>query len=129
MTGVSVLAGLVDKELMAGDWAEVLAPVDGTVGRLGAFLREEVASGRGYLPAGDAIFHAFRRPLADVRVLVVGQDPYPTPGHPIGAQLRGGARRVAGCRGAWSTSTSSCATTPASCRRSTASSPDGPTRA
>ena len=81
---MSALAGLVDKGLMAADWAEALAPVDGTVGRLGAFLREEVASGRGYLPAGDAVFHAFRRPLADVRVLVVGQDPYPTPGHPIG---------------------------------------------
>jgi uracil-DNA glycosylase len=69
---------------MAADWAEALAPVDDTVERLGAFLREEVAAGRGYLPAGDAVFHAFRRPLAEVRVLVVGQDPYPTPGHPIG---------------------------------------------
>ena len=69
---------------MAADWAEALAPVDDRVAQLGAFLREEVAAGRGYLPAGDAVFHAFRRPLADVRVLVVGQDPYPTPGHPIG---------------------------------------------
>jgi uracil-DNA glycosylase len=58
--------------------------VEPTVERMGAFLREEVAAGRGYLPAGDAVFRAFRRPLADVRVLVVGQDPYPTPGHPIG---------------------------------------------
>jgi uracil-DNA glycosylase len=81
---VSALAGLVDKGLMAADWAHALAPVDDRVARLGAFLREEVAAGRGYLPVGDAVFRAFRRPLADVRVLVVGQDPYPTPGHPIG---------------------------------------------
>ncbi len=81
---MSALAGLVEKGLMAPDWAEALAPVDDRVARLGAFLREEVAAGRDYLPAGDAVFHAFRRPLADVRVLVVGQDPYPTPGHPIG---------------------------------------------
>jgi len=69
---------------MAPDWAEALAPVDDRIGRMGEFLREELAAGRSYLPTGDTIFRAFRRPLADVRVLVVGQDPYPTPGHPIG---------------------------------------------
>lgn len=69
---------------MAPDWAEALAPVDDVISRLGAFLRAELAAGRPYLPPGDRIFAAFRRPLADVRVLIVGQDPYPTPGHPIG---------------------------------------------
>ena len=81
---MSALAGLVEKGLMAPDWAEALAPVDDRIGRMGEFLREELAAGRSYLPAGDTVFRAFRRPLADVRVLVVGQDPYPTPGHPIG---------------------------------------------
>jgi len=81
---MSALAGLVDKGLMAPDWAEALAPVDDRIARLGAFLREESAAGRGYLPAGDAVFRAFRRPMTDVRVLIVGQDPYPTPSHPIG---------------------------------------------
>ncbi|MDO9495324.1 MAG: uracil-DNA glycosylase [Nocardioides sp.] len=81
---MSALAGLVDKGLMAPDWAEALAPVDDRIARMGAFLREEIAAGRSYLPAGENVFRAFRRPLADVRVLVVGQDPYPTPGHPIG---------------------------------------------
>lgn len=81
---MSALAGLVEKGLMAADWAEALAPVEEQVVAMGAFLREELAAGRGYLPAGDAVFRAFRAPLADVRVLVVGQDPYPTPGHPIG---------------------------------------------
>lgn len=55
-----------------------------TIGAMGQFLRAEVAAGRGYLPAGDAILRAFTVPLADVRVLIVGQDPYPTPGHPVG---------------------------------------------
>ncbi|WP_228942847.1 uracil-DNA glycosylase [Nocardioides sp. Leaf374] len=81
---MSALAGLVEKGLMAPDWAEALAPVDTQVAAMGAFLREEVAAGHGYLPAGEHVFRAFQRPLADVRVLVVGQDPYPTPGHPIG---------------------------------------------
>jgi uracil-DNA glycosylase len=81
---VSALAGLMDKGLMAPDWAEALAPVDDRVATMGRFLREEIAAGRPYLPSGDHVFRAFRRPLADVRVLIVGQDPYPTPGHPIG---------------------------------------------
>ena len=81
---MSALAGLVDKGLVAPDWAEALAPVDDRIGAMGRFLREEIAAHRPYLPEGDKILRAFQRPLADVRVLVVGQDPYPTPGHPIG---------------------------------------------
>ena len=81
---MGALAGLVDKGLVAPDWAEALAPVDEDIARMGAFLRAEIAAGRGYLPAGEHVLRAFQRPLADVKVLVVGQDPYPTPGHPVG---------------------------------------------
>jgi uracil-DNA glycosylase len=51
---------------------------------MGEFLRTEVAEGRGYLPAGENVLRAFARPLDAVRVLIVGQDPYPTPGHAVG---------------------------------------------
>lgn len=71
-------------ELVAPDWAEALAPVADDVSRMGEVLRAETAAGRPWLPAGDAILRAFHEPLAAVRVLVVGQDPYPTPGHPMG---------------------------------------------
>lgn len=81
---MSALRGLVSRGLMASDWAEALAPVDEQIAEMGRFLRAEIAAGRGYLPAGDQVFRAFRSPLAGVRVLIVGQDPYPTPGHPIG---------------------------------------------
>ena len=81
---MSALAGLVEKELVAPDWADALAPMDDRIAAMGRFLREELAAGRPYLPAGDNVLRAFQRPLVDVRVLVVGQDPYPTPGHPIG---------------------------------------------
>ncbi|HET7533403.1 MAG TPA: uracil-DNA glycosylase [Nocardioidaceae bacterium] len=81
---MSALAGLVDRGLVAPDWAEALAPVDDTIAAMGGFLREELAAGRTYLPAGDRILRAFERSLSDVRVLVVGQDPYPTPGHAVG---------------------------------------------
>ena len=72
------------RELVHPTWADALEPVADEVTRLGAFLREEIASGRGYLPGGAHILRAFERPLPDVRVLIVGQDPYPTPGHAVG---------------------------------------------
>jgi uracil-DNA glycosylase len=71
-------------ELVHPSWVPVLDPVADTIGAMGQFLRAELAAGRGYLPAGDAILRAFTVPLDDVRVLIVGQDPYPTPGHPVG---------------------------------------------
>ena len=78
------LQQLAEAGFIASDWAEALAPVEGQLAELGRFLSEERASGQRVLPAGDRILAAFQRPLADVRVLIVGQDPYPTPGHPIG---------------------------------------------
>lgn len=71
-------------ELVAPDWAEALAPVEDQVHAMGGFLREEIAAGRSYLPAGERVLRAFSRPLSEVKVLVVGQDPYPTPGHAVG---------------------------------------------
>jgi len=71
-------------DLVHPTWVPALEPVADTIAAMGEFLRAEVAAGRGYLPAGDRVLRAFSLPLPDVRVLVVGQDPYPTPGHPVG---------------------------------------------
>ncbi len=71
-------------ELMAPDWAEAMAPMAQRIAAMGDFLRAENTAGRGYLPAGRDVLRAFTYPMSDVRVLIVGQDPYPTPGHPIG---------------------------------------------
>lgn len=68
----------------APDWAAALAPVADTIASMDDFVRAEVEAGRGYLPAAENVLRAFSRPLAEVRVLIVGQDPYPTPGHPVG---------------------------------------------
>ena len=65
-------------------WATALASQTDRLASVGAFLRTEIAAGRTYLPAGNHILRAFEQPLSDVRVLIVGQDPYPTPGHPVG---------------------------------------------
>ncbi|MDN5806665.1 MAG: uracil-DNA glycosylase [Brevibacterium sp.] len=71
-------------KIMSPDWATALSGQTDRIHAMGDFLREEIAAGRGYLPAGDAVFRAFAQPLAEVKVLIVGQDPYPTPGHAIG---------------------------------------------
>lgn len=78
------LAELADAGLIDAGWAEALAPVQPLITLLGERLRAEQEAGAGYLPAGENVLRAFRRPLSDVRVLITGQDPYPTPGHPIG---------------------------------------------
>jgi uracil-DNA glycosylase len=71
-------------EVIDSGWAEALEPVAGQIAAMGDFLRAEAAAGRGYLPAGENILRAFTLPLDQVRVLIVGQDPYPTPGHAVG---------------------------------------------
>ena len=72
------------RDLVHPTWADALAPAEETVAALGEFLRAELAAGRGYLPAGRHVLRVFERPLDEVRVLIVGQDPYPTPGHAVG---------------------------------------------
>ena len=71
-------------ELIEDGWATALKPVEEQVAKMGHFLREEIAAGRGYLPSGENVLRAFTFPFDKVRVLIVGQDPYPTPGHAVG---------------------------------------------
>ncbi len=72
------------RELVEAGWAKALDPVADRVAAMGDLLRAEIAAGRTYLPAGQNVLRAFTQPFADVRVLIVGQDPYPTPGHAVG---------------------------------------------
>jgi uracil-DNA glycosylase len=72
------------EEIIDPGWAQALAPVADKIAEAGDFLRAEIAAGRAYLPAGDHVLRAFKQPLDEVKVLIVGQDPYPTPGHPVG---------------------------------------------
>ncbi|WP_214408408.1 uracil-DNA glycosylase [Sphaerisporangium fuscum] len=71
-------------EVVEPGWATALEPVAERIAALGDFLRQEIAEGRQYLPAGANVLRAFQQPFDQVRVLIVGQDPYPTPGHPVG---------------------------------------------
>ena len=71
-------------ELIEDGWAQALEPVSEHVAAMGEFLRNEIGAGRKYLPAGASVLRAFTYPFDSVRVLIVGQDPYPTPGHAVG---------------------------------------------
>jgi uracil-DNA glycosylase len=86
------------RTLVDPGWAEALDPVAGRIAAMGDFLRAEVAAGRRYLPAGENVLRAFKQPFADVRVLIVGQDPYPTPGYAVGLSFSVGpeVRRLPG---------------------------------
>ena len=70
--------------IVEAGWAVALEPVSDQIARMGEFLREQIKSGKKYLPAGENVLRAFRQPFDEVKVLIVGQDPYPTPGHPVG---------------------------------------------
>jgi uracil-DNA glycosylase len=72
------------QDIVEAGWAQALEPVAPQVSAMGEFLRAEIAAGRTYLPAGEHVLRAFKQPFHDVRVLIVGQDPYPTPGHAVG---------------------------------------------
>ncbi|MEX0705650.1 MAG: uracil-DNA glycosylase, partial [Nitriliruptoraceae bacterium] len=71
-------------EVVGEPWARALEPVSDRIRAMGDHLRAEQAAGRPFLPSGAQVFAAFATPPQDVRVLIVGQDPYPTPGHAIG---------------------------------------------
>lgn len=78
------LAALVEAGGMDPGWAAALAPVEDELVRMEAFLDDESAAEQTVLPARSDVLRAFRTPFDAVRVVILGQDPYPTPGHPIG---------------------------------------------
>ena|SRR5215472_352962 len=78
------MAGRELAEIVEAGWAAALEPVAARIAAMGDFLRAELAAGRRYLPAGQNVLRAFQQPFDDVRVLILGQDPYPTPGHAVG---------------------------------------------
>ncbi len=69
---------------MDPSWAQALSAVEPQIHAMGDFLRAEHAHGFRTLPPAPQILRAFTYPLNSVKVLIVGQDPYPTVGHAVG---------------------------------------------
>ncbi|NVM99067.1 uracil-DNA glycosylase [Arthrobacter sp. SDTb3-6] len=70
--------------LLSPDWAAALAGQEHALRDLGRMLRREYDAGTSFLPPPARVLRALAAPLSGVKVLVVGQDPYPTPGHSVG---------------------------------------------
>ncbi len=70
--------------LVHESWLEFLASDELLLREIGLKLREDLANGFDYAPNGSSIFRALQMPVKDVKVLIVGQDPYPTKGHAVG---------------------------------------------
>lgn len=79
MPPASALTGAASR--IHPEWAEVLAPVGAEIAAVTARVEADPA---GFLPEPHRVLRAFEQPFRAVRVLIVGQDPYPTPGHPVG---------------------------------------------
>lgn len=78
------MSGRPLEDVVHPSWVPVLDPVRAILSDIGNFLRSESESGHAWLPAGSHILRAFAQPVDSVRVLIMGQDPYPTPGHAVG---------------------------------------------
>ena len=71
--------------LRSGDgWERILATVEQPIARIREQLRAGDNTGHTFAPSDERVFAALAMPLSSVRVLIVGQDPYPTPGHAVG---------------------------------------------
>ncbi|WP_253908072.1 uracil-DNA glycosylase [Arthrobacter sp. H20] len=71
-------------DIVHPSWADPLRPVEPQLHQLADRLRAEVDAGHQILPEAQHILRAFSYPLDQVKVLILGQDPYPTPGHAVG---------------------------------------------
>lgn len=78
------MTDLANEKQISHDWAAVLQPMEQQLNHLSDFLGAERRNGMEILPECDRILSAFVQPLESVRVIIVGQDPYPTPDHPTG---------------------------------------------
>jgi uracil-DNA glycosylase len=65
-------------------WLPTLESELDTLLELNDFLESETAAGRLWNPKSTRVLRAFEKPLPEIKVLILGQDPYPTRGHAVG---------------------------------------------
>lgn len=95
MSGAArILDRLAEKKWVAADWVTGLRKADPAIDMKIDAALAKVAKGGGYFPIEDemssVIWRAFQLPLGTVRVLVLGQDPYPDPAHAMGLSFSTG---------------------------------------
>ena len=65
-------------------WLPAFDALSARISSIRGFLDAETKSGHKWLPAPENVLRAFAQPLDRVKVVILGQDPYPTPGHSVG---------------------------------------------
>lgn len=57
-------------------------------------LNQKILPEISYQPKAEDIFKVFRMPLKDIKVVILGKDPYPTPGNAVGLSFINGTSKV-----------------------------------
>jgi len=65
-------------------WLPVFEGLSAEISAVRHFLEGETVAGRQWLPEPSQVLRAFTLPRDRVKVVILGQDPYPTPGHSVG---------------------------------------------
>lgn len=84
MTINLTLEDLANKGLIDSSWVNQLLPVQSVLDQIAQRLNQEIDAGEQILPSSSNILRAFTIPYDLVKVVIVGQDPYPTPGDAVG---------------------------------------------
>lgn len=72
------------QERIHPQWYEALKPVHSLISDMEEFVYEQTMQGYCILPDFENILRVFTYPFNTIRVLIVGQDPYPTPNDAVG---------------------------------------------
>ena len=84
MTFTLNLEELAGQGLIHPSWVEPLSPAQESLDLVAEFIEQELVAGRQVFPLQQNIMRAFKVPFEQIKVVIVGQDPYPTPGDAVG---------------------------------------------
>lgn len=84
MSNTLTLEKLAQQNLIDISWVRVLAPVQEILDDIFQELQRELSRGVKVIPPLPHIMRAFQLPFDLVKVVIVGQDPYPSPGDAVG---------------------------------------------
>lgn len=84
VTGEQALAGRILATVHPSWRSELERSHPGMLTGAAEWVAGRIVAGEVIQPAPENIFRALSGPVEDARVLILGQDPYPTPGHAVG---------------------------------------------
>jgi len=80
------------KEQIDESWHEIIFPIIHQEPL--KTLNEEILPNISFQPSKENIFRVFNKPLKSIKIVILGQDPYPTSGDAIGLSFINGRNRI-----------------------------------